>query len=85
MDVDPTPATAINNPVVVPEAPSSVVCLPYSLVPGLDMSSRSYQRAVTTLAKQQPTPAPVTAKAPLVSVLDRGMQHFPHPSLQLFK
>jgi hypothetical protein len=73
MDVDSTPDTEINNPVVVPEVPPSVVCLPYSLVPGLDMSSRSYQRALNTLAKQQPTPASVTPKVPLVSVLDRGI------------
>jgi len=73
MDVDPTPDTEIINQVVVPDIPPSVVCLPYSLVPGLDMSSRSYQRALSTLAKQQPTPAPVTPKVPLVSVLDRGI------------
>jgi len=73
MDVDPTPDTELNNPVVVPEAPPSVVCLPYSLVPGLDMSSRSYQRAVTTLGKQKPIQTSVTTKVPLVSVLDRGM------------
>jgi hypothetical protein len=73
MDVDPSPSTANTVPVLVPEGPPTVVCLPYSLVPGLDMSSRSYQRAVTTLGKQKPIQTPVTNKVPLVSVLDRGM------------
>lgn len=72
MDVDPTPDVATKNPPVVPKTPTTV-CLPYSLVPGLDTSSRSYQRAVTTLGKQQPSQASVVPKVPLVSVLDRGM------------
>jgi hypothetical protein len=72
MDVDPVPAVTTKIPVVVPETPTTV-CLPYSLVPGLDMSSRSYQRAITTLGKQQPSQASVATKVPLVSVLDRGM------------
>lgn len=72
MDVDPAPSASIKIPVVVPETPTTV-CLPYSLVPGLDMSSRSYQRAISTLAKQQPIQTSVTAKTPLVSILERGM------------
>jgi len=71
MDVDPSPETVVAAPVVVPETPATVR-LPYSLVPGLDTSSRSYQRAVTILSKQQPPQASVPAKVPLVSTLDRG-------------
>jgi hypothetical protein len=72
MDVDPSPSILTKIPIVVPETPTTV-CLPYSLVPGLDMSSRSYQHAISTLEKQQPTQASVAPKVPLVSVLDRGM------------
>ena len=72
MDVDPVPIVMTKTPVVVPETPTTV-CLPYSLVPSLDMSSRSYQHAITTLGKQQPIQASATTKVPLVSVLDRGM------------
>ena len=72
MDVDPVPIVTTKTPVVIPETPTTV-CLPYSLVPSLDMSSCSYQRAITTLGKQQPIQASATTKLPLVFVLDRGM------------
>lgn len=73
MDVDPTPEITTTSPVVAPEAPATV-CLPYSLVPGLDMSSRSYQRAISTLGKQKPIKPSVNPQAPIISVLERGMQ-----------
>ena len=40
--------------VVVPDNGASSTCvrLPYSLVPGMDVSSVAYQKAITTLAKQ---------------------------------
>ena len=72
MDVDPVPNVTTKTSVVIPETPTTV-CLPYSLIPGLDMSSHPYQHAITTLGKQQPIQASVTTKVPLVSILDRGM------------
>jgi hypothetical protein len=60
--------------VLYPDSGSSIaaaVCLPFSLVPGMDTSSLSYQRALVTLSKQQT--APVSNKlSPLRSLLDRG-------------
>ena len=72
MDVDPSP---IYTNVTVESIPESapVVCLPYSLVPGLDTTSHSYQKAVATLGKQQTNMALIAKSAPLISVLDRGM------------
>jgi hypothetical protein len=72
MDVDPAPNVSTKVPIAAPMTPTTV-CLPYSLVPGLDLSSRSYQRAISTLGKQQSPQVPVAPKVPLVSVLDRGM------------
>ena len=71
MDVDPSPI--ITN-VLVGSSPefAPVVCLPYSLVPGLDTTSQSYQKAVATLGKQQTKTVPIAKSVPLISVLDRG-------------
>jgi hypothetical protein len=69
MDVDPTPSSAATGP-------AAVVCLPYSLVPGLDTSSNSYQKAVSTLGKQPTVPVSTTGRVPLISVLDRGSSLF---------
>ena len=72
MDVDPSPIiTNVPSESIPDFAP--VVCLPYSLVPGLDTTSHSYQKAVITLGKQKTHPAPVAKNVPLISVLDRGM------------
>ena len=69
MDVDPTAETLLLT--VNLEAPATV-CLPYSLVPGIDTSSKSYQRAIVVLGKQQANLAPAPNKTPLVPFLDRG-------------
>ena len=63
--------------VLYPDSGSSnaaAVCLPFSLVPGMDTSSLSYQWALVTLSKQQTAPAS-NKLSPLRSLLDRG-PHF---------
>src|SRR5277367_3649106 len=72
MDVDPSPIIT-NVPVGSFPESAPVVCLPYSLVPGLDTTSQSYQKAVATLGKQQTKTVPIAKSVPLISVLDRGM------------
>jgi hypothetical protein len=72
MDVDPSPTSSKTALEPIPES-TSVVCLPYSLVPGLDITSQSYQKAVITLGKQQNTSVTTTERVPLISILDRGM------------
>ena len=71
MDIDPSPTTAESLLVTIQDY-KPVVCLPYSLVPGLDITSWSYQKAVTTLGKQQVIPGPVIKWVPLISALDQG-------------
>jgi len=71
MDVDPSPSFAKTVLEPIPES-TPVVCLPYSLVPGLDITSQSYQKAVITLGKQQNTSVTTTERVPLISILDRG-------------
>src|SRR5271156_1896595 len=72
MDVDPIPIIT-NVPVGSAPDPAPVICLSYSLVPGLDTTSQSYQKAVATLGKQQTKMVPIAKSVPLISVLDRGM------------
>ena len=72
MDIDPSPIVT-NVPLDLTPDLTPVVCLPYSLVPGLDTTSHSYQKAVITLGKQKSHSVPVTKSVPLISVLDRGM------------
>ena len=71
MDVDLSP---VSIPTYSESVPTSlpVVCLPYSLVPGIDIASQSYQKAVITLGKQRIDTNPVTKSVPFISVLDRG-------------
>ena len=59
MDVDPSPTTTENLSATIPDS-NPIICLPYSLVPGLDITSQSYQETVMTLGKQQVIPVPVT-------------------------
>jgi len=72
MDVDPIPIIT-NVPVGSAPDPAPVVCFPYSLIPGLDTTSQSYQKAVATLGKQQTKTVPIAKSVPLISVLDPGM------------
>jgi hypothetical protein len=74
MDVDISPVAPETVPATANES-STVVCLPYSLVPGLDTTSRAYQKAVLTLSKQRPEQTPVVPLVPLISALDRGTIH----------
>ena len=71
MDVDPSPTTAETLPATILDS-KPVVCLPYSLVPGLDITSQSYPKAVMTLGKEQAILDPVTKQVPLILVLDQG-------------
>lgn len=84
MDVDPSPTFAKTVMESIPEVPS-VVCLPYSLVPGLDITSQSYQKAVVTLGKQQTTPSTTSEHVPFISILDRGMESLLFISVPYFK
>ena len=59
MDVDPSPTTAKTFPATTLDS-KPVICLPYCLVPSLDITSQSYQKAVVMLGKQQAIPDPVT-------------------------
>ena len=72
MDVDFSPVSIPTYSDPVPTS-SPVVCLPYSLIPGIDIASQSYQKAVITLGKQKTNAIPVTESVPLISVLDRGI------------
>lgn len=68
MDVDITTKSPDSEPVV-----PATVCLPFSKVPGMDVSSKSYHKAMATLAKQQgPTVAPKEPRA-MRSILDKGL------------
>ena len=71
MDVDPSPTTAETLPATTLDS-EPVVCLPYSLVPSLDPTSQSYQKAVMTLGKQQAVPDSVAKCISLILVLDGG-------------
>ena len=71
MDVDPSPTT-VETLLVTTLDSKPVICLPYSLVPGLDTTSQSYQKAVMTLGKQQAIPDSVTKRISLILVLDQG-------------
>ena len=68
MDVDPSPTTAKSLPVTILDS-KPVVCLPYSLIPGLDITSQCYQKAVMTLGKQQVVPDPVIKRVLLLLFL----------------
>ena len=69
MDVDPSPTTVETLPATTLDS-KPVICLPYSLIPGLDTTSQSYQKAVMTLGKQQAILDSVTKRVSLISVLD---------------
>ena len=69
MDVNPSPTTVETLPATTLDS-KPVVCLPYSLVPSLDTTSQSYQKAVMMLGKQQAVPDSVTKCVLLISVLD---------------
>ena len=69
MDVDPSPTT-VETLLATTLDSKPIICLPYSLVPGLDTTSQSYQRAVMMLGKQQAVPDSVTKRVLLILVLD---------------
>ena len=69
MDVDPSPISSKTTLEAIPES-ASVVCLPYCLVPGLDITSNSYQKAVNILGKQQNTLVVTTEHVSPISTLD---------------
>ena len=83
MDVDPSPTSSKSVLGSVPES-SPVVCLPYSLVPGLDITSQSYQKAIITLGKQQTTLVSTPERVPLISILDRGAIILHHAFFSIF-
>jgi hypothetical protein len=83
MDVDPSPTSSKTVLESIPES-NPVVCLPYSLVPGLDITSQSYQKAVITLGKQQATPVSTPERVPLISILDRGAIFLHHVFFSIF-
>ena len=72
MDVDPSPISSKTVLETILES-APVVFLPYCLVPGLDITSNSYEKAVSTLGKQQSTSVITTERVSLISTLDRGM------------
>ena len=69
MDIDPSPTT-VETLLVTTLDSKPVVCLPYSLGPGLDTTSPSYQIAVMMLGKQQAILDSVTKHILLILVLD---------------
>ena len=71
MDVNPSPTTVETLPATTLNS-KPIVCLPYSLVPSLDTTSQSYQKAVMMLGKQQAVPDSVTKCVSLILVLDQG-------------
>ena len=71
MDVNPS-LTTVETLVATTLDSKPVICLPYSLVPGLDTTSQSYQKAVMMLGKQQAILDSVTKCVLLILVLDRG-------------
>ena len=75
MDVDPSPFSAETLLESISES-APAVCLPYCLVPGMDIASQSYQKAVVTLGKQV-NPLFASPQVPLISVLDRGTSLVP--------
>jgi len=72
MDVSPDFDTPSSSTSSDKKVSSTAVCLPFSLVPGMDISSKSYQKAVITLGKQK---AGTSNKNPLSFLTDRGMLH----------
>lgn len=72
MDFNPSPTATETLPATIQES-KTVVYLPYSLVPGLDITSWSYQKAINILDKQKTNLAPVSKPVPLILVLDWGM------------
>ena len=57
---------------------ATAVCLPFSLVPGMDTSSNAYQRALVALSKQEVTP--LSRKVgPSRALIDRGTLEFLFP------
>ena len=78
MDIDPSPVTAEALLESISET-SPVICLPYCLVPSMDIISQSYQRAIITLSKQKINLASTTLQVPLILVLDQGMMPVPSP------
>ena len=73
-DIDMISVVFIRDKLIKLHASDSkpVLCLPCSLVPSLDITSWSYQKAVMMLGKQQAIPDPVTKWVPLILVLDWG-------------
>ena len=69
MDIDPSP-TMVETLLATTLDSKPIICLPYSLVPSLDTTSQSYQKAVMTLGKQQAVLDSVTKCVSLISVLD---------------
>ena len=69
MDVNPSP-TMVETLLATTLDFKPIICLPYSLVPGLDTTSQSYQKAVMTLGKQQAVLDSVTKHVSLISVFD---------------
>ena len=51
---------------------ATTVCLPFSLVPGMDTSSKAYQKALTTLGKQNSLFVPKSKPGPLRRLMDQG-------------
>ena len=71
IDVDSSPTT-VETLLVTTLDSKPVICLPYLLVPSLDTTSQSYQKAVMMLGKQQAIPDSVTKHISLILVLDQG-------------
>ena len=69
MDINPSPAT-VETLLATTLDSKPIVCLPYSLVPGLNTTSQSYQKAVMMLGKQQAVPDSVTKHVSLILALD---------------
>lgn len=68
MDVSPDfPANGSSTP---SDKLAAAVRLPFSMVPGMDFSSKSYQKALITLGKQK---VGTSSKKSLVMSTDRGM------------
>ena len=64
MDVDPDPLTETTPSFPNGSTSSATVCLPYSSVPGMDTSSKLYQKAIATLKKQKPNSSPSVKASP---------------------
>ena len=74
MDTNPdfAPTTALPLADRNPSVPATVR-LPYSLVPGINIWSYAYQKALATLGKQKIPTGPKNHKKPLPRVIDQGL------------